>query len=161
MVGVRNADLRICTIVLLARELECNDARDVGLKSQNLQVEHQLRVVGKFRGDTDRPIEIRRFGIRSRSLRTLDLTFHVTNAIEILIHANAIGNADTLLELGNVDAERIQQASSIAQSRAARGSVAALAEQALEDDARMRLGRKRSRRRRPREAILIDTRVTV
>ena len=38
---------------------------------------------------------------------------------------------------------------------------AALAEEALEHDARMRLGRERRRRRRPGEAILIDARVAV
>ena len=47
------------------------------------------------------------------------------------------------------------------QRRAAIGRAAALAEQPLEDDARVRLGRKRRRRRRPREVVLIDARVAV
>ncbi len=47
------------------------------------------------------------------------------------------------------------------QRRAAVGRAAALAEQALEDDARMGLSRKRRRRRRPREIVLIDARVAV
>ena len=47
------------------------------------------------------------------------------------------------------------------QRRAPVRRAAALAEQALEDDARVRLGRKRRRRRRPREIVLIDARVAV
>src|SRR5258707_11365185 len=81
MVRVRDADLRIRTIALLARKLECDDARDIRLKGQNLQVEHELRVVGERRGNTDRPIEIGRFVIRHRFLGTLDLTLHLTHAV--------------------------------------------------------------------------------
>src|SRR5215510_1609885 len=149
MVRVRDADLRIRALVLFARELECDDARDIRLKSQNLQIEHELRVVGKLRGDAYRSIEVAQFGICCRVLGAFDLPFDLTDTIEILINAHAIGNANALLEPRDVHAERVQQTPSIAQPRAARGSIAALAEKALEDDARMRLGRKWSRRRRP------------
>src|SRR5262245_26866824 len=149
MVRVRDADLRIRAIVLFARELERDDARDIRLKSQNLKVEHELRVVAKLRRNTYRSIEVAQLGIRCRVRGAFDLPFDLTNTIEILINTHAIGNAHALLEPRDVDAERVQQASSIVQSRATRGGIAALAEQALEDDARMRLGRKRSRRRRP------------
>ena len=84
-----------------------------------------------------------------RLLGTLDLTLDLTHTVEILIQAHAIGNAHALLEPGDVLGERIEQACSIAQRGAARVRIAALAEQALEDDSRMRLGRKRGRRRRP------------
>ncbi len=47
------------------------------------------------------------------------------------------------------------------QRRAPVGRAAALAEQPLEDDARMRLGRQRRRRRRPGEIVLIDAGVAV
>ena len=47
------------------------------------------------------------------------------------------------------------------QRRAAVGRAAALAEQPLEDDPRMRLGRQRRRRRRPREVVLVDAGVAV
>src|SRR4030095_935437 len=140
MVRIRDADLRIRTIVLLTRELECDDAGDVRLKSQDLQVEQELHVISKLRGDSYRPIDVGHFGIRGRALGALNLALHLTNTIEILIHAHAIRNAHTLLEPRNVQAERIQQAASTAQSRAPRGSIAALAEQALENNARMRFG---------------------
>src|SRR6266852_1400535 len=85
MVRVRDADLRIRTITLLARELECDDARDIRLKGQNLQVEHELRVVGERRGDPYRPIEVGYLVILYRLLGTLDLTLDLTNTVEILI----------------------------------------------------------------------------
>src|SRR6266404_2374403 len=149
MVRIRDADLGIRTVALLARKLECDDARDIRLKGQNLQIEHELRVVGERRRDPYRPIEVGHLVVRYRLLGALDLTLDLTNTVEILIQAHAIGNAHALLEPRDVPGERIQQACSIAQRRAARGRIAALAEKALEDDARMRLGRKRGRRRRP------------
>src|SRR6516165_2329451 len=75
MVGVRDADLRICTIALLACELECDDACDVRLKGENLEVEHDLGVVGECRGNAYRPIEIGRLVFRHRLLGALNLTF--------------------------------------------------------------------------------------
>src|SRR5438105_1942040 len=128
MVRVRDADLRIRPVVLLARELECDDARDIRLKGQNLQVKQELRVIGELRGNSYRPIDVGYPGVRCRVLGTLDLTFDLTNAVEILVQAYAIGNAHTLLEPCDIHAEGIQQTSSIAQPRAALGSIAALAE---------------------------------
>src|SRR4029077_12537073 len=75
MVRVRDADLRIRAIALLARELEGDDARNIRLKGQNLQVEHELRVVGERRGNAYRPIEIGRLVVCHRLLGALDLTF--------------------------------------------------------------------------------------
>src|SRR5438093_11743736 len=80
MVRVRDADLRIRTIALLARELECDDARDIRLEGQNLQVKHELRVVGERRGDPYRPIEVGQLVVRNRFLGTLDLTLDLTNS---------------------------------------------------------------------------------
>src|SRR5438132_7678439 len=145
MMRVGYTDLRIGAIVLLARELECHDARDIGLKRQNLQIEHEFRVIGKFRGDSDGPVGVGSLWILSRALSALDLRFHITNAFEILVQAGAIGGAHALLELRDIHAERIQETASITQPRAARRGVAAFTEQAFEDDARMRLGRQWSR----------------
>src|SRR3977135_1014911 len=98
MVRIRDADLRIGPIALLARELECDDAGDIRLKRQNLQVEHELRVVGERRGNTYRPLEIGRLVVRHRVLGTLDLTLDLAHTVEVLIQAHAIGNAHALLE---------------------------------------------------------------
>src|SRR5882672_1956986 len=108
MVRVRDADLRIRAIALLARELECDDSRDIRLKGQNLQVEHELRVVGEHRGDPYRPIEVGQLVVLYRLLGAIDLTLHLTNAVEILIQAHAIGSAHALLEPRDVPGERIE-----------------------------------------------------
>src|SRR5438876_8570515 len=102
MMRVRDADLRIGTIALLARELECDDARDIRLKGENLQVEHELRVVGERRGNTYRPLEIGRLVVRRRLLAPLDLALHLAYAIEILIQARAIRCAHSPLDPGDV-----------------------------------------------------------
>ena len=162
MVRIRNADLRIRTIALLARELEGDHARDIRLKRQNLQVEHELGVIGERGGDAHRPIGIgHRVCQLTDFLGALDFALDLPNAVEVLVHSRAVASAHTLLELGDVPGERIEQTGSILERRPAGGGVAALAKQAFEDDARMRLGRKRSRGRRPGKAILIDARVTV
>ena len=140
MVRVRHADFRIGAIAQLARELERDDPRDVRLERQNLQIEHELRVIGECGGDADRPIEVGHRVVHRPGLGTLDLPLDLANAVEILIDANTIGHAHALLEPRDVFAERIEQARPAAQRRAARGRVASLAEQALEDDARMRFG---------------------
>jgi hypothetical protein len=118
-------------------------------------------VIRERGGHSHRPIQVRQRVIRRRGLGTLDLPLDLANAVEIMIDSNTIGDAHTLLEPRDVSAERIEQAGAAPQCLAARGRVAALAEKALEDDARVRLGRERSGRRRPGQAILIDARVAV
>ena len=58
VVRIGDADLRIGAIAGLARELERDDARDVALQREHLQVEHQLRVIGIRGRHADRTIEI-------------------------------------------------------------------------------------------------------
>jgi hypothetical protein len=98
-------DLRIRTIALLARELESHDPRDIGLERQNLQIEHQLDVIGERGGDTHRPICIGYSIAVNRFLRALDFALDLTDAIEILVHPCAVLSAYTLLELGDVRSE--------------------------------------------------------
>src|ERR1019366_3288609 len=99
MVRIRDADLRIRAIALLARELERNDARDIRLEGQNLQVEHELGVVGERRGDPYRPIHIGVLVVRHCLLGTLNLTLDLTNTVEILVQAHAVGTPQASLEL--------------------------------------------------------------
>src|SRR5439155_9975129 len=68
MVRIGDADVRVRTIALLARELEGDDARNVCLEGQNLQVEHELGVVGERRRDSDRPVEVGRLVLVYRLL---------------------------------------------------------------------------------------------
>src|SRR5262249_32599142 len=80
---VRNSNLGIGTIALLARELERDDTRDVGLKRQNLQVEHDLGVVRERRGNAYRSFEVRRLIVSHGFLASRDLTLHLAYALEI------------------------------------------------------------------------------
>src|SRR6266853_3623521 len=110
MVWIRDADLGIRTIVLFARELERDNTGDIGLKRQNLEVVHELCVVGKRCGYPYRPIEIRHIVVRRCLFSALDLALYLTDAFDVLIQAHAIGTADALFELSDVSGERIEQA---------------------------------------------------
>src|SRR5437660_1331439 len=146
MVRVRDADFRIRTVIELAGQLEGDDPCDVGLKRQDLQIEQELRVVGERRRDTNRPLQIG-YGIFFRPrLGALDLALDLANAVEVLVDANAIGYSHAPLEPGDIAVERIEQAASAAQRSAPSGGGSAFAEEALEHNARMRLGGKRRRR---------------
>ena len=83
---------------LLACQLKSDDAREIGLKGENLQVEHQLRMVGEGCGNTHGPLDIGRIVVFYGLFGALDLTLHLSNTIEVLIEPHAIGSADALLE---------------------------------------------------------------
>ena len=91
MVRIRHSDLGIRAVAQLARELERDDPGDVRLECQNLQIEHELRVIGECRGNTDRTVHIGRRVVQCPGLGTLDLPLDLANALEVLIDANAIG----------------------------------------------------------------------
>src|SRR4051812_1358827 len=93
MMRVRDADVGIGTIALLPRELERDDSRDIRLKGQNLEVEHELGVICERRGDAYWAFEIGRLVLRHRLLAPLDLALHLPYAVDILIEARTIGNA--------------------------------------------------------------------
>ncbi len=59
VVRIGNSDLGISAIAGFARELERDDACDIALQRQHLQVEHQPRVVGVCSRHADGPIQIR------------------------------------------------------------------------------------------------------
>src|SRR6476620_9046940 len=101
MMRVRNADVRIRAIALLPGELERDDTRDICLKGQNLEVEHELGMVAERRGNAYRPFKIGRLVLRHRLLAPLDLTLHLPYAVEIMIEARTIGNAHALLDFVN------------------------------------------------------------
>ena len=47
VMGFRNADFGIRAIALLPRQLEGDHPGDIRLKREDLQIEHELRVIGK------------------------------------------------------------------------------------------------------------------
>ena len=69
MVRIGHADLRVRAVAGLARELEGDDARDVALQGQHLQVEHQPGVIGVGGRHADGAIEVRQRSVAATSLR--------------------------------------------------------------------------------------------
>ncbi len=85
VVRVCDADLRIRAVALLTRELEGSDPRDVRLEGENLQVEHQLRVIGELRRHAHRPIEVRRLVLGDGLFGPFDLTLDLAHALDVLL----------------------------------------------------------------------------
>ena len=75
MVRLRPADFRIRAIAQLARQLKRDDPCDVGLERQDLQVEHERRVIGERRRNALRSIQIGDGTVRRRGFGALNLTF--------------------------------------------------------------------------------------
>ena len=69
--------------------------------------------------------------------------------------------AELPLQPGDVFAHPVEQAGALAERGAPLRRAAAFAEEALEDDARMRFRRQRGGGRRPREVVLVDAGVAV
>ena len=162
VVRVGDADLGIGAGAGLAGELEGDDAGDVALQRQHLQVEHQPGVVGVGGGHADGPVEIRQVRIGGRGLGLLDAALDLADGVEVLARpcCGRPGRA-CVCRRAISSVHRVEQAGALPQRGEAVGGAAAVAEQALEDDARMRLGRQRRRRRRPREVVLVDAGVAV
>ena len=93
MVRVRDADFRIRAVAELARQLERDDPCDVRLERQDLQVEHELRVIGERRRDAHRPIQIGHGIVRRPRFGALDLALDLADAVEIVIDAHAVGRS--------------------------------------------------------------------
>ena len=161
MVRIGDADLGIGAVAQLARELERHDAGDVALERQHLQVEHQPRVVGERVGHAHRAVEVGEQVVAGRRLRPLNLPLHLADAVEILLDPGPVGRPDRALEPRDVLAERVEEAGPALERGLALLGGAALAEEPLEHDAGMGLGGQRGRRRRPRQAVLVDAGVAV
>ena len=161
VVRIRHADLGVRPVARLAGELERDDAGHVALQRQELQVEHQLRVVGVGGRHADRAVEIRQRVVHRLRLGPLDAALHLAHGVEILADPGAVGGAELPLQAGDVLAHPVEQARPAPQGGAPVRGAAPFAEQALEDDARVRLGRQRGRGRRPRQVVLVDAGVAV
>ena len=140
VVRVGNADLGIGAVAGLARELERDDAGDVALERQHLQVEHQPGVVGVGGRHADRAVEVRQRVVRRVGLGLLNAALHFADGVQVLVDLGAVGRAELSSAAGR--SRRFTESSRLArlpQRGAAFGRAAAFAEQPLEDDPRMRL----------------------
>ena len=130
-------------------------------RRQHLEVEHQPGVVGVGGRHAHGPVEVRQGIVPRVGLGLLDAALDLAHGLEILADPGAIGRAEPVLQAGDLLGDRVEEAGALPQAGAAVRGVAALAEQPLEDDPRMGLGRQRRRRRGPREVVLINAGVAV
>ena len=102
VVRIGHADLGVGAVAGLARELERDDAGDVALQRQHLQVEHQPRVVGVGGRHAHRAIEIRQRIVRRLGLGLLNAALDLADGVEVLADPGAIGRAELLLQAGDL-----------------------------------------------------------
>ena len=159
---IGDADLRIRAIARFARELERDDARDVALQApapagRTSAGRDRHRRRARRPADRDRAADC---PLASASACWMRRSTSRTVSRYWLTRARSAGPS-VFLQPRDLLGHRIEQAGPLLQRRAAIRRAAAFAEQALEDDPRMRLGRQRRRRRRPGEVVLIDAGVAV
>ncbi len=163
VVRVGHADLGIGAVAGLAGELEGDDAGDVALEGQHLQVEHQPGVVGVGRRArrpggrgpaADCPsTSASAFWMRRSTSRTVSRYWPTL--------ARSAGPSVSS-EAGDVVLHEVEQAGPAARARPARSALLPPSpKRRLEHEPRMRLGRQRRRRRRPGQIVLVDAGVAV
>ena len=150
MVGFRHANLRIGAPAELARHHERDDPRQVALVGQHLQIEHQLRVFFVGRRNAGRLLDQRQFPL-ALLLGRLNPPLGVANRFQIFLKLGTIGGAEAALEPEDPFGHRVQDVAILLEPRLTRRRIgrAAIAEQALEDHARVVLHRQRRRRTSP------------
>src|SRR5207302_11105816 len=84
MMRIRHTRFRISAVARLARELKGDDPRDIALKSQHLQVEHQSGMVRVRGRRAHRPVEVRQWILGNIRLRLLDAPLYLADTIEIV-----------------------------------------------------------------------------
>ena len=153
---VGHADLRIGHAAVLVSHHEGDDAREIALKRQHLQVEHQVHVIFPARRDAGGMIDERQLLIALR-LGNLDALLHVANRVEILGQLRPIALRQRSLQVRELLAHRIEHAPLLAQPRQPdlRIGAGAVAEQALEHDARVVLRRQRRVRALPADRVRV------
>ena len=80
-----DADLRIGAEVQLAAEHERDDARDVGLEGEPLQVVHQLDVLVEPLRNADRPFERRQLRRRAALLDALNPPLDFAHRVDVVV----------------------------------------------------------------------------
>ena len=109
MPRLRDADLRIGAGVLLLSHHERDHPCQVGLESQELQVEHQLQVVLELVRDALGLLHERQFHVELR-LRNLDAPFDVPNGLRVLVDFELVLGPDIPLEVAQLLRDRVQDA---------------------------------------------------
>ena len=157
MVRLRHPDLRVGARALLLADHERDHPRQVGLEGEELQVEHQLQVVLEDRRRALRLPQLRQLQV-VLLLRPLDPPLDVAHRLGVLVELHLVVHAEFALQVGELAGHRVEQALVLAHPRQTRLAVgaAAVAEEGLEDRARIPLHRQRLRLAAPRDGVRVD-----
>ena len=101
MVRLGHANLRIGTGALFLADHERDDARQVGLKRQHLQVEHQRQVIFEDRRHALRLLHRRQLEV-ALFLGSLNAPFDVTDRLGVFVDLDLILRAQIALEAGEL-----------------------------------------------------------
>ena len=156
---VGHANLRVGHAAVLVSHHERDDPREVALKRQHLQIEHQIQMIFPARRDARGMIDERQLLIALR-LGNLDALFDVANGVEVFGELRPIALRKNPLKARHFLADRIEHAALLAQPRAPRLWIraGAVAEQALEDHTRVVLGGQRRVLTLPADGVRVRTR---
>src|SRR5687767_14496717 len=146
---IGDASFRIGSRARLACELESNHARHIALQSECLEIPHQLGMIAIRCGNADRPVDIRKRRIAGLLLSLLNAPLHLANRVQIFTQLGSVAGAELALKAREVFIYPVEYARILLQFCTAFRRTAPVPEQALEDVARMSLGRERRCRRRP------------
>ena len=154
MVRIRHVDLRVGAATQLVPGHEGGDPRAIGLVRQQLQVVHQSRMLGETGRHAHRPRHQRDLPISLR-LDDFDAPLDVTDRVEIRADFRAVTWTETALQPRHVLTNGIENAALLAHTRLPRLRIRRLvvAEQPLEDRARIVFHRQRCRGVPPRDRV--------
>ena len=154
VVRVGHPDLAVGAAAQLVPRHERADAGAVRLPGQKLQVVHQPGVLGQRRRDAARALQQRQLPVALR-LGDLDAPFDVAHRVEVRPHLAPVARAELALQPRDVLAHRVEDAPLRRPARLPRRRIGAVvvAEQALEDGARVVLHRQRRRPAGPRDGV--------
>ena len=115
MVRLGHANLRVRTRALFLADHERDDARQVGLKRQELQVEHQRQVVFEDRRRALRLLHRRQFDV-ALFLGFLNAALDVANRFGVFVDLGLVLRAELPLEARQLFRHRVQNALVLPQS---------------------------------------------
>ena len=152
--AVGDADFAIGARRAFARDQERQHARQVGLERDRHHVGHQLEVLGEIRRNAVRLVHVR-IDLRVVLFRLFDLPLDLADRGEVLVELALVGGSEVGLQLLRVVGDEIENAAAVlffcgARFRAQRGAVA---EQPLEQRARIENRRQRLRLAAPGQIV--------
>ena len=152
MVRIGHPGFRIGPRAQLRRQHERDDARQIGLQREHLQIEHDSRVRFEAVGRAGRLLHDRQLA-RALFLGALNTALDVANRFDVLRQLLPVARSEVALQPRQLAGHRIQDASIRRQSRQAFAAVRAsgITEQPLEDRTRIVLHRQRRGRPAPAE----------